>query len=200
MNDREGLITKPNTEDTWMETFSGKYFNPLNFKSDCIDLHDIAHALSLQCRFGGHCSKFYSVAEHSVNVYIIMGRMRGSNSLNLVAALLHDAAEAYIPDIIRPIKYSIPDLKKYEDKIQKVINWYYGIDKLEVDWGLVKIADNIMLESESKVLMKSKGIDWNFAHRIGTPNGDDLIKCLTPTDAEMYFKTLLKTIGITNKE
>lgn len=82
----------------WIQTFSGKKFFPLEPEKNEYDIHDIAHALSLKCRFGGHCQRFYSVAEHCVRVADIVAPE------SKLWALLHDAAEAYLPDVCQPIK------------------------------------------------------------------------------------------------
>lgn len=83
---------------SWIQTFTGKKVFPLAMTTDMVDIKDIAHALSLKCRFTGHCRTFYSVAEHSMRVAELV-----RPELKL-AALLHDAAEAYLPDFARPIK------------------------------------------------------------------------------------------------
>lgn len=90
----------------WMQTFSGRQFWPCDPRADEVCIEDIAHALSMQCRFAGHVRKFYSVAEHCVRAsWIVPDRFK-------LAALLHDAAEAYVVDLPRPIKRQ-PELRAY---------------------------------------------------------------------------------------
>jgi hypothetical protein len=84
--------------ESWIGTFSGLRFWPLDAAAGEINIEDIAHALSKKCRFAGHCEPFYSVAEHSVEVSL---RVSPQNAL---WGLLHDAAEAYLGDIVRPLK------------------------------------------------------------------------------------------------
>lgn len=82
----------------WMETFTGRKFYPFDPKAEDIAMRDIAHALSMICRFNGHTKFHYSVAQHSVLV-----AQNVSKPMKL-RALLHDAAEAYIGDMVRPMK------------------------------------------------------------------------------------------------
>jgi hypothetical protein len=82
----------------WIQTYTGVIFYPLDPRPEEIRIEDIAHALSNQCRFAGHCREFYSVAEHSVRVSIALGPRLA------LWGLLHDAAEAYLVDLPRPIK------------------------------------------------------------------------------------------------
>src|SRR5262245_27549306 len=96
----------------WMQTISGRKFWPLDPRPEEVCIEDIGHALSLVCRFGGHCHTFYSVAEHSVRVSLLAEDMAKSSAhwtdenIRMIAlsGLLHDAAEAYIGDMVRPLK------------------------------------------------------------------------------------------------
>lgn len=100
---------------SWIQTFSGRAFDPLNPRPEDISIVDIAHALSLTCRFGGQCSQFYSVAEHSIYVALFAPKTLGRE------ALLHDATEAYLTDIPRPIKRHLNDFRALENSLEKVI-------------------------------------------------------------------------------
>ena len=73
----------------WLQTFTGKAFFPLDPRPEEMDIFDIAHALSNLCRYGGHCNKFYSVAEHSVLVSILCRLYYGEQVA--LQGLLHDA-------------------------------------------------------------------------------------------------------------
>jgi len=84
-------------DEHWITTYTGKRFHYLDPQPEEIDIVDIAHALSLTCRFGGHCKEFYSVAEHSIRVAEIVPK-----EFQLLA-LLHDAGEAYTGDVQSPI-------------------------------------------------------------------------------------------------
>lgn len=98
-------------------TFSGKRFDITTVDPSMICLADIAHALSNICRYNGHCSRFYSVAEHSVRLVMV------APDPVAAIALLHDATEAYMCDIPRPIKI-LPEMeayREYEDRLNVAI-------------------------------------------------------------------------------
>jgi hypothetical protein len=88
----------------FIQTLSGRRVNPLDAAPEDIDAADIARALSNTCRFGGHCRVFYSVAQHSAIVCDLLEE-RGATPDELMAALLHDAAEAYLGDLPHPLKH-----------------------------------------------------------------------------------------------
>src|SRR6266516_3714044 len=90
---------------------SGKWFNVFDPKPEDIDLKDIAHALANQCRFTGHVREFYSVAQHSVLV------SQFCDASDAQWGLLHDASEAYLSDIARPIKKH-PDFGPFYLKVE----------------------------------------------------------------------------------
>jgi uncharacterized protein len=136
----------------WIQTHSGKQFFPLEPRIGDIDIQDIAHALSLNCRFNGHCLTFYSVAEHSVRV---------SRALPTDLArwgLLHDAAEAYLTDLPRPVKHQMPEFSVIEDRLLKVIAERFGLS-----WPMpdaVKYADDALLATESRDIMAPAPAPW----------------------------------------
>lgn len=137
---QENLFT-PNS----IRVFSGKYVNILEPTEDSIDIIDIAHSLSMQCRFGGHLSEHYSVAQHSLNCSFL-----ASKEFEL-EALMHDASEAYLMDIPRPIKLLLPDYKIIEDRFMKVIAKKFGFNyPLSEE---VKKVDNDMLQFEWDTLV-----------------------------------------------
>ena len=97
--------------DNWIMTYSGTPIAPLDPTPDDIKVVDIAHALAMTCRWAGHCHTFYSVAEHSVRVAdlcVALGEKEGLSKAELkdleMLGLMHDATEAYVGDIPRPIK------------------------------------------------------------------------------------------------
>jgi hypothetical protein len=88
----------------YIQTLSGRRVNPLDAAPEDIEVSDIARALANTCRFGGHSKAFYSVAQHSVIVCELL-EARGATPDELMAALLHDAAEAYLGDLPHPLKH-----------------------------------------------------------------------------------------------
>ena len=133
-------------------TRMGIEFYPLDPRPDEILIHDIAHSLSLQCRWAGHCSEFYSVAEHSVRVSDYLLETCGP-SLALVG-LMHDASEAYLVDLPRPIKrheaFSGPYLAA-EAALERAIAERFALSH---PWGPeIHHADNVILATEYRDLL-----------------------------------------------
>lgn len=126
-------------------TYSGKKFYPLDPKEEDIYIEDIAHALSLICRFSGHCRTLYSVGQHSLMC------MDLSNNEDKLAGLLHDSAESFIQDISTPLKKHFPYYHLVENNIMTVI-----AKKWNFVWPLskeVKDADLLSLAIEKEALM-----------------------------------------------
>jgi len=140
--------------EPYIETVSGKKFFFLDPKEEDFDIEDIAHALSLNCRYTGHCDRFYSVAEHCWH----MSRMAPDNLA--FASLLHDGSEAYITDIASPIKQYLPEYNKLEDLILSRLFKKYGLE-YPMSPG-VKHLDMVMLSTEAYYLLKSKGSTWSL--------------------------------------
>lgn len=110
-----------------MNTYTGKKFDPLQMKPEDVDLLDIAHALSLLCRGGGHIDRFYTVGQHSINC-AREAQARGWERKLILACLLHDASEAYIADIIRPVKPYLTNYLEIEDQIMSVIWQHFHLE------------------------------------------------------------------------
>lgn len=130
-------------------TYTGKKFYPLDPRPEDVDVVDIAHALSNLCRFTGHLREFYSVATHST--YVAQLSYDGQDDTPLYG-LLHDASEAYISDVSRPVKYH-PGFSAYldfEKKLQSVIYKSFGLSDLMPT--AVKEADSRMLVTEMRDL------------------------------------------------
>lgn len=144
---------------TWFQTYTGKRFDFLDWSNgNPIDIKDIAHSLSLQCRFAGHCREFYSVAEHSVRVAEILPPHLQR------WGLLHDAAEAYVQDIVRPRKQLLhrefSTIRMWEQGIEKYVWGKFGLEgdmPPEVKW-----ADTVLLMTERRDLLTPTDDKWEF--------------------------------------
>ena len=128
-------------------TQSGRYFNFLEPDPASYTIHDIAYALSNICRYGGHCSPFYSVAQHSVYVSKLV------EPENALLGLLHDAQEAFIGDVPSPLKALLPDYQKIEKTVTKAIFDKYELFYTPESKGDVKHADLVALKTERKLLL-----------------------------------------------
>lgn len=149
------LYSAQETNGNWVQTYSGVQFFPFDPDIESIRIEDIAHSLSMQCRFNGHCSFFYSVAEHCIHV---------SNLLppeHKLAGLLHDAAEAYLGDLPRPLKNELRVYQEAEAMISLLIAKKFGLTLTDNDFPIqVKFADLTMLATEKKTLMSKEPDSW----------------------------------------
>lgn len=172
----------------WMETFTGRRFWPLDPREDEVCIEDIAHALSMLCRFGGHCREFYSVAQHSCHVADMVAARSPEHAL---VALMHDAEEAYVGDIIRPIKRSYPPIAQAGSQVWEVITRRFKLPLVLPD--VVKWADNVMLRNEHAQLMDGRN-EWPSCDQADGPNFD-VRPVLLPTQAEHLFIRKFKEYG-----
>lgn len=162
--------------DGMIITYTGKWFDVLSPKPDLVDIEDIAHALSNQGRFTGHTREFYSVAQHSVLV------ANYCPSVDALHGLLHDASEAYLSDMARPVKKH-PDFGPFylaaEDKLQRAIYQHFDLDpempKSVHEW------DNVLLRTEARDLMPA-----TFPVYPGTVLTEEIIPW-TPNRAKKEF-------------
>ena len=167
-----------------MQTYTGRVFHPLNPQADLIDPVDIAHALSLLCRYGGHVNQHYSVSEHCV---LMSHAVTPGNAL---WALLHDATEAYLGDMIRPLKLAMPAYREVEDRMMTVICARFGISHRCPDE--VKNADSRILLDERAALMKPPPLPWGSCEQL-RPLGVT-IERWSPVEAEKHYLTRLRDL------
>lgn len=136
-----------------MTTFTGRHFDPMQIRTEDICIEDIAHALSLMCRGGGHLKYFYSVAQHSLNC-AAEAKARGWSERLQLACLLHDASEAYLSDIIRPVKANLTGYLEIENRIMgKILEKFNLSDLTEEEHRKWKQIDDEILYYELKNLM-----------------------------------------------
>ena len=134
-------------EPNKIRTFSGLYVNPFEMKESNINIVDIAHSLSNQCRFAGHLPKFYSVAQHCV-----LCCYRAPKGFKLTA-LLHDASEAYLLDIPRPIKNQMPFYKEAESRIMELVAVKYGF-KYPLSKVIHEIDQNMLIFEWENLMLR----------------------------------------------
>ena len=140
-------------------TYTKKMFDPLRPHAELIDIEDIAHALSMLCRANGHFKSFYSVAQHSINC-MVEAKARGYSVRIQLACLLHDASEAYLSDVTRPVKAELPRYKEIEAPLQEVIwNKWLGDSLTADERKQVFDVDDTLLAHEFLNLMNATIVD-----------------------------------------
>jgi 5'-deoxynucleotidase YfbR-like HD superfamily hydrolase len=163
-----------------MGVYTGKRFDLFNIDPNAIDIMDIAHPLSLICRFGGHIKRHYSVAQHCLMVEHIVREIHSETEIEngildtefkdreLLHALLHDASEAYMCDIPRPLKYTneMTMFRDVDNKIQMAINKKFGLPEEEKTPNIA-LADEIALSVEGCNYLLGKP---SWADKIRTKN------------------------------
>lgn len=167
---------KENSVD-FITTYSKVRFSPFSPDASMIKLVDIAHALSLLCRANGHFERFFSVAQHSINC-ANEARARGYSKRVVLACLLHDASEAYISDITRPVKKNLLEYAAVETKMQNCIWKAFRISLNQEEMKLVYAVDDAMLYAEFDALMGEKVF----------PDAPEIIS--RPDFSEKDFKTV----------
>lgn len=140
----------------YIRTSSGVRFYPLNPDPQGILIEDIAHALSLLCRGNGHVKVFFSVGQHCIHC-AKEAEQRGYSTRLILACLLHDASEAYLSDITRPVKQHLQDYCRYEEHLLEVIyKKFLGSPLSQEEQKLVKIIDDDMLYYDLRDLLNEK--------------------------------------------
>jgi hypothetical protein len=179
---------------TLLETVTGVMFDVIDPKPEMVKLDDIAWSLSRQARFNGHTIPLvpYSVAQHSVNVAKRV-ELKSNSRVLTRAALMHDAAEAYISDIPSPIKH-IPQvretIKAAEDKILRVV-----FEKFEIvwpneeGWAIIEEADIWWRAVEAYQFMHSRGKDWTGLPEVSLIDLQNFEDPWASIEAYVKFKT-----------
>lgn len=185
------------SEELRVETYTGGTIDVLNPHPDDVSIHDIAHALSLLCRWNGTSKYHFSVAQHSLFVaeWIeregqtavsgVPGGQFGVTKKSILQGLLHDAAEAYVNDIIRPIKHhpSMANYREMEDKVRGAIFLKFGV---EYDfYDVVKEADEVALYTEASMLLQRKPA-WIQQHKVAS-NLKHLLEKKLPEEIRIKF-------------
>jgi hypothetical protein len=171
----------------WMQTYTGCAFWPLDPRADEIRIEDISAALSKLCRYGGHTIRFYSVAEHCVHI-----ASKAPDALAL-PALLHDASEAYLSDVIRPLKRHLDNYKTIEAELERVIALRFGLT-----WPMspeVKRLDKrIIADEKAQVMAPAPPLHDPCQDHHAPPLGVTL-RFWTPAQAAYEFTTAFYRYG-----
>lgn len=137
----------------WMQVYSGEPFYPLYAEPADVDINDVAHALGMVCRYAGHCRIFYSVAEHSV---LMSHTVDPENAL---WALLHDATEAYIGDMVRPLKHELRSYMAAEARLAEVIAIKFGLEG-SMPAQVVEHDTRIVVDEKAQIMAPSR-LPWS---------------------------------------
>lgn len=179
---------------------SGNYFNFIEPEKCEINIEDIAFGLSNICRFGGHCKRFYSVAQHSVAVSLQLEMMAFQEKISYpsisisdwgMIGLMHDAAEAFIGDIPRPLKNLLPDYKAIEQRVEMAVFPIFGIPYPLP--SAVKQADLILLATEQRDLMPEHDDEWALISGVTPLTGK--IDPIEPVQAFYAFMNRYVVLG-----
>lgn len=193
----------------WMQTITGRRFYPLAPRAEDIDIYDIAHGLAMCCRYAGHTEHFYSVAEHCVHVSRqVEFQMRDTSAgprryteLQILqcalAALLHDSSEAYLGDMIRPLKHQ-PEMAEFrtaEANLERVVRVKFELTESPEAWALIKSIDDRIIADEIAVLKR----DVSMYRDVTVPPLGVRIECWGHEWARerflMRFNGLVKTLA-----
>jgi hypothetical protein len=184
-------------EKTSIQTYSGILLDLENPAVEDILLPDIAHQLSNICRFTGACRKFYSVAQHCS---LVSKLIQEDGPLKLVG-LLHDASEAYLSDVVSPLKALLPDYHVLEDRMEKTIILRFGLNI--PNFEEVKFYDRLALDIESKALMGPRYPNyWPKSSSIMEDKDYDLdwelltVNPLSPEEAEKEYLDIFNKLWL----
>lgn len=171
---------------------AGHYVDLANPDPASIEIHSIAAALSKICRFGGHCPKFYSVAEHCVHA-TVMAASEGYVGDALLAVFLHDAAEAYIGDMVKPLKVTMLQYGEAEQRMETAIELAFGVD-FERWIGVIKRFDRAMLKAEKVTMWPEDKEKWTGFGEI--EDRTIAFQFWGPEEAEMQFIAMARTLQL----
>lgn len=165
-----GTLGDTGRRGDWCQTFTGRKFWPLDPRADEITIEDVAHGLAMTCRYGGHSRRFYSVAEHCV---LVSFHVPAQFALH---GLLHDSAEAYIGDMIRPLKHQpqMQEFRNAEAAIELAVAEAFALDWTVAACTAVKEIDDRILVDEIGALMADPPAYWE-RHAAVEPVGAQIV-------------------------
>jgi uncharacterized protein len=173
----------PPAPGPYLQTVSGRWVNPFDPDPSQLDAGDIARALANQCRFGGHCRVFYSVAQHSVIVSELV-EQRGGDVEDAFAALMHDATEAYLGDMPHPLKHRSPlgaAFREAEGDLERALRERFGI---KPDVPDIKPLDRALLATERRAFSAET---WHWPELEGVEPLQLELTAWTPDEAAQAF-------------
>ncbi len=142
----------------------GHYVDLINPDPNTIDITSIATALSRICRFGGHCPVWYSVAEHCIHAADIA--FRTTNDMQIVkAVLMHDATEAYLGDMVKPLKVTQPKYQSLELRMQRAIAARFNIN-FDAYENYIEAVDLLMLKAERMEMWPDDPTEWTGLSKV----------------------------------
>lgn len=173
-------------DDGWILTASGVRFDLFAPTVDMIRIEDIAHALSQVNRFGGHTRFPYSVAQHSV---LVSRHVPPSDALT---GLMHDATEAYVGDVVRPLKRRLPDYVAIEDRLWQVIRLRFDLGPIT---PAIKVADERALQTERRDAMPASAHLWADDERRALPF-EEKLEWIEPWRARQQFLDRFRALSL----
>lgn len=168
----------------WQQTYTNEIIEMNSVDPKAINIEDIAHALSMQCRYAGHIPKFYSVAEHSYWVSVLVPEKYA------MWGLMHDAAEAYITDIPTYVKDCIPGIGILENYLLSCIAIKFNLKSLTMPREVKKV-DLRMLMTEKQQFYSKDVRDWEVNAK---PYPNITLGCWEPLYAELTFLNRFKEL------
>lgn len=167
---------------TFIETYTGLPFDFREPVLDNINMIDIAHALSNQCRYSGHTRYHFSTAQHCCLLAEFVAD-RGGSAIECFQILIHDAAEAYLVDIPRPVKQFMPEYRVWDKRVNDAVRARYGLSKLAMPSYQDDIDSRIIVDERAALMDDQRKNDWG--HKMA-PLGVK-IESWTPIQAERTF-------------
>lgn len=168
----------------WIQTWTGTRFYTLEPNKHEIFIEDIAHSNGFLCRYVGHVSQFYSVAEHEAHIANYLYRVYRSHAL-AIGGLLHDSPETYMGDLTKPVKIKIPKFAEVEEKIWQLIKEKFCPWITVEDERLIKDADQRSLYTEAQALLRHQTDGWHLKY--GPPGLACTIQGWVPEEAEQWW-------------
>lgn len=174
--------------------FSGGYFDFADPESTPVSLVDIAVGLSNTCRFAGQLNEFYSVAEHSIHCLHVANEM-GCSLYEKRAVFMHDAAEAFVGDVPKPLKIMLPGYKQIEKQVEAAIFKHFDI----VMFPVVKEIDLMLLRAEKEHFF-GKQDQWHDLDGVKDCSSVVSISCMKPKIAKSAFMAEAYDLGLSVNE